>query len=306
MDRLRCFQVFLEVARQGSFGSAARHLNMSPASVTKHVATLEEALGARLLQRTTRSVGLTEAGMLALSNGKALLDRYEAIETDVREATNEIRGVIRVGTPPAFGAHHLTPLVHAFAAENPQVQVVLSIDVGDTNVIAAGLDLTIRITKQIDDSTNIALPIASAPQVVVASPAYLKTHGTPRTLADLADHNCLVHSIKSAMNLWRFTGPKGKVSVRVRGSLVANFGEPLRESALLGYGIAIHPYYMVSDDLAQGRLVQLLPAYEPEGAEIYVVYSSREHLPIRVRRFVTFLREWSKNPPQWSRRMKAP
>jgi DNA-binding transcriptional LysR family regulator len=302
MDRLRCFQVFLEVARLGSFGGAARHLNMSPASVTKHVATLETALGARLLQRTTRSVSLTEAGLLALSNGRALLDRYEAIEADVRESTHEVRGVIRVGTPPAFGAHHLTELVHAFMAQHPEVQVVLQIDVGDTNMIAAGLDCTIRITKEIEDSSHIALPLAPAPQVMVASPAYLREHGVPRTLKDLAQHNCLVHSIKSAMNLWRFTGPKGRVSTRVRGTLVANFGEPLRESALRGYGISIHPYYMVSDDLARGRLVKLLPAYEPEGAEVFVVYSSREHLPHRVRRFIAFLREWSRTPPEWSLR----
>lgn len=302
MDRLRCFQVFLEVARLGSFGGAARHLNMSPASVTKHVATLEAALGARLLQRTTRSVALTEAGLLALANGRALLDRYEAIEADVRESTQSVRGVIRVGTPPAFGAHHLAELVHAFMAQHPEIQVVLHIDVGDTNMIAAGLDCTIRITKEIEDSSHIALPLAPAPQVMVASPAYLREHGVPRTLKDLAQHNCLVHSIKSAMNLWRFNGPKGKVQTRVRGTLVANFGEPLRASALRGHGISIHPYYMVSDDLAQGRLVKLLPAYEPEGAEVFVVYSSREHLPHRVRRFIAFLREWSRTPPEWSLR----
>jgi len=300
MDRLRCFQVFLEVARVGSFGGAARQLDMSPASVTKHIATLEQALGARLLQRTTRSVSLTETGLRVLSNAKQLLERYENIEADVRESTEAVRGVIRVGTPPAFGAHRLAALVHAFTAEHPEVQVVLSLDVGESNVIAAGLDVTIRITHQIEDSTNIALPLTHAPQVMVAAPSYLKEHGVPRTLNELSQHNCLVHSIKSAMSLWRFDGPKGKVSVRVRGTLVSNFGEPLRESALQGRGISIHPYYMVSEDLAKGRLVSVMPAYKPESTDIYVVYSTREHLPHRVRRFITFLRDWAKTPPDWA------
>jgi DNA-binding transcriptional LysR family regulator len=293
---------FMAVADQGSFRAAAAQLRVSAAAVSQAIKALEARVGMPLFLRTTRSVALTEAGLLALSNGRALLDRYEAIEADVRESTQSVRGVIRVGTPPAFGAHHLAELVHAFMAQHPEIQVVLQIDVGDTNMIAAGLDCTIRITKEIEDSSHIALPLAPAPQVMVASPAYLREHGVPRTLKDLAQHNCLVHSIKSAMNLWRFTGPKGKVSTRVRGTLVANFGEPLRESALRGHGISIHPYYMVSEDLAKGRLVKLLPAYEPEGAEVFVVYSSREHLPHRVRRFIAFLREWSRTPPEWSLR----
>ncbi|MCK9508945.1 MAG: substrate binding domain-containing protein, partial [Pigmentiphaga sp.] len=212
-----------------------------------------------------------------------------------------VRGVIRLGTPPAFGAHHLADLVHAFTAQHPEVQVILYFDAGDSNSIAAGLDASIRITTQVEDSSNIALPITHAPQVMVAAPSYLKERGTPRSLEDLAGHNCLVHSHKSPMSTWRFTDTKGnKCSVRVRGSLVADFGEPLRESALRGYGISIHPYYMVSEDLNAGRLVSVLPQFTPDHTDIFIVYSSREHLPQRVRRFISFLRDWAKTPPEWS------
>jgi DNA-binding transcriptional LysR family regulator len=128
----------------------------------------------------------------------------------------------------------------------------------------------------------------------------LAAHGAPKTLDDLARHNCLVHSVKSPTNIWRFVGPGGEASVRVGGTIFSNFGEILRHAALIGHGISIHPYYMVSDDLAAGRLVALLPKYAPEPLEVFVTYSSRQNLPERVRRFIGFLKDWASTPPDWS------
>lgn len=305
IDRLRCIQVFIEVARTGSFSSAARHLGMSRASVTKHVARLEDLLGARLLNRTTKQVGLTEAGLTALDNGQLLLERYDAIETDVLASIRTPRGIVRIGTPPAFGAHHLVPLIAQFTAQHPDIQVMLSLDVGDANLVARGLDLSVRIVASMNDASYIAQHLAKAPQLMVASPDYLKAQGTPTRLADLVDHNCLVHLIKAPTSIWRFTGPDGPASIRVRGSIASDFGEALMHAALDGQGISVHPYYMVSQHLEEGRLVAVLPDFEPDAHDIFVIYSSRQRLPERVRRFLSFLRDWARTPPQWSTRRSA-
>jgi molybdate transport repressor ModE-like protein len=299
-------RVFIEVARTGSFGAASRNLGMSRAAVTKHVARLEEVLGARLLNRTTKQVGLTEPGITALSNGQRLLDQYETIEADVRDAMHAPRGLVRVGTPPAFGTHHLVPLVEAFAQRHPDVQVVLALDVGDANLIARGLDVSVRITPTLADASYVAQSLMKAPQVLVAAPSYLARHGQPRNVADLGRHNCLVHVIKAPTSVWRFDGPDGPVSQRVRGTLASDFGESLMHAALLGQGISVHPYYMVSEALDQGSLVAVLPELKPELHEIFVIYPNRESLPERVRRFVAFLREWAATPPQWSLARAAP
>lgn len=300
MDRLRCMEVFIEVARTGSFAAAARNLGMSRAAVTKHVARLEDLLGARLLNRTTKQVGLTEAGLSASAGGRQLLERYDAIEADVRESTRTPRGVVRVGTPPAFGTYHMVPLIAAFAERHPDIQVVLSLDTGDANLVAQGLDLSVRITLELEDASHVAQPLAKAPQLLVASPDYLARHGVPRTLADLARHNCLVHVIKSPTGIWRFTGPQGPASVRVRGTLASNFGDALMHAALRGHGISMHPWYMVSQSLEDGRLRAVLPEYVPDAHDVHVIYSSRQNLPERVRRFIAFLREWARTPPLWS------
>ena len=305
MDRLRSMQVFIEVARRGSFAGAARHLGMSKASVTKQVAALERILGARLLNRTTKSVGLTTAGLTALDGGQQVVQRFEQIESEVRDSVRSPKGVVRVGTPPAFGTHHLVPLVMAFAARHPEIQVALTLDTGSTDVIAEGLDLSVRIAPRLPDASYVAQPLARAPQVLVASPAYLERRGVPATVTQLARHNCLVHSLKSPTGIWRFTGPEGSASVRVSGTLFSNFGEALKQAALLGHGIALHPYYMVSEEIAAGRLAIVLPAWEPEPYDISVIYSSRQNLPVRVRRFVEFLKEWAQTPPVWSARGRA-
>ncbi len=300
MDRLRCLQVFAEVARCGSFTGAAQHLGLSRAGVTKHIAYLEQTLGARLLNRTTKQVGLTEAGLMALTSGRQMLERFDGLQSDLRESLSAPRGVIRVGAPPAFGAIHLVPVIARFSTLYPDIQVSMALDVGDLNLIQQGLDLSIRIAASMQDASYVALPLARAPQVLVASPGYLARHGTPRRLSELREHNCLAHSIKSPTGLWRFSGPEDKHSLRIRGTLFSNLGEVLRQAALIGLGISMHPYYMVSDDLAAGRLVAVLPQEVPEPLEIFVIYSSRHSLPDRVRRLVGFLKDWSSTPPDWS------
>lgn len=293
-------EIFIEVARDGSFSGAARRLRISKASVTKHVAWLEKSFGARLLNRTTKHVSLTEAGESTLRSGRQLLERYEEIEADLRSSVRQPRGVVRVGTPPSFGAAHLAPLLTSFVRRYPDIQVALILDDGTANFITFGLDLSIRIAPPLEDASYVARPLTKAPQVLVASPAYLARRGVPQVPAQLAQHNCLVHSLKSPTNRWHLVGPDGPVSVLVRGSIYSNLGEALKHAAVLGHGISLHPYYMVSENLRDGTLQVVLPKYVPVGLDIYVIYSSRQGLPLRVRALVEFLKDWAKAPPQWA------
>ena len=299
MDRLKAIEIFSEVAKGRSFTGAAQRLGMAKGNVTKHVKWLEDLLGAQLLARTTKSVSLTEAGLSLLEGSQNLLDGLDALEAAVRGAVKDSKGTIRVGTPPSFGAAHLVPLVTSFSAIHPDIQFALHLDDGRVDIAAEGLDLSLRIAPSLKGTSLVAQKLGSVPQLVVASQAYLAARGKPQTPDDLTGHDCLVHALKAPTNFWSFTGPYGKQSVRVSGSMRANFGEPLRHAALLGQGISMHPNYMVMQDIQQNRLKKLLPAYQPNGLDIYAMYPSRRNLPGRVRLFLEFLRERFQKNPDW-------
>ncbi len=292
MDKLRAIEVFIEVAQGLSFSKAAQSLGMARGNVTKHVAWLEQTMGVQLLTRTTKSVSLTESGLSLLENGRELLDRVEGMDAAVRLSVKEPKGMLRLGAPPSFGAFHLVPIITAFSKAHPDIQVVLYLDDGRSDLVAEGLDMSVRIASGLKDTTLIATRLAVVPQVLVASPAYLKQRGEPKNIADLAEHDCMVHALKSPTNIWTFTGATGKSNVRVRGTIRANYGEPLRHAALLGQGISMHPTYMVKQDLTAGRLQTVLSEYKPAGVDIYAVFPSRKNLPVRVRTFLDFLTEW--------------
>jgi DNA-binding transcriptional LysR family regulator len=210
MDRLRCLQVFSEVARCGSFLRAATQLSLSRATITKHVAWLEASMGAQLLKRTSKQVALTEAGARVLASGRELLERYDAIESEVRDAVHLPRGAIRVGTPPSFGAYHLMRLMAEFTRRYPDIEVTVVHDDGRSDLVAEALDLSIRIAASLEDASYVAQPLLVSPQVVVAAPSYLRAHGRPAKATDLVHHNCLVHTVKSGAGVWRFEALCGR------------------------------------------------------------------------------------------------
>lgn len=300
MDRLQCLEIFAEVARRGSFTAAAQHFAMSKSTVTKHVAWLENSLGVRLLIRTTKDVALTDAGNRLLQGSAALLDRYDQITGDVRSSVLVPRGVVRVGIPPSFGARHLLPVVVRFMARHPDIEVELDLDDTRGSLISERFDATIRIAPKLDDASHIAQALMKAPQALVASPQYLQRAGTPASLQDLARHNCLVNTQKTPTSIWRFSNAGREFPVRVQGTLRSNYGNLLQHACLDGQGLSVHPYYMVQDDLAAGRLVQVLPDMSPPCLDIYVIYPARDNMPTRLRVFLEFLREWAQAPPSWS------
>lgn len=299
MDRLRAIEIFAEVARGRSFSGAAQRLGMAKGNVTKHVAWLEELLGARLLTRTTKSVSLTEAGLSLMEDGMDLLDRFDRVQETVRGAGKAPKGMIRVGTPPSFGAVHLVPMITSFSGANPDIQFVMHLDDGRVDIALEGLDLSLRIAPSLKDTSLVAQKLGSVPQMLVASPAYLCARGEPQTPDQLSEHDCLVNALKSPTGYWTLTGRGGHRSVRVSGSMRSNFGESLRHAALLGQGISMHPIYMVADDIETGRLTVVLPDYRPTGLDIYVVYPSRRNMPGRVRLFIDFLRARFQSTAEW-------
>ncbi len=241
-----------------------------------------------------------------LADARALTERFATIEAAARDATQEPRGVVRVGTPPSFGTHHLVPLVAAFTARHPDIHLALMLDDGRADLISQGLDLSLRIAPALESSSSIGVLLAKAPQVLVASPAYLARRSPPLKPADLEDHDCLVHALKAPTGIWRFSGPSGPAAIRVGGTISANFGEALKHAALRGQGIAMHPHYMVADEIATRALSVVMPGYPPLGLDIYAIFSSRQNLPTRVRTFVDFLKGWARSPPAWALPARAP
>jgi len=297
MDKLTAIQHFLEVASSRSFTAAAHRLGTSRSNVSKHVAWLEKALGLQLLRRSTKQVSLTQAGQSMFDKGHAILQLVDDAEHEVRRSVSGPAGVLRIGTPPSFGAVHLVPALSAFCKENPGIQVETYFDDGRADIITEGLDISIRIAAQFLDSSLVAYRLTPVPQYLVAAPSYLGARAPIRSPHELSSHNCLVHALKSPTQYWNFhhTETGEPISVRVRGSIRSTFGEALRHSALLGDGIAMHPTYMVAHDLQRGDLEIVLPDYTPTELVISAVVASRKHLPLRVRMAVEFMREWFAN-----------
>ncbi len=293
MDRLRAIEIFTEVARGRSFTGAALRLGVAKGNVTKHVAWLEAQLGVQLLTRTTKSVSLTEAGAQLVQGGQDLLERFDAVGDAVRGAARALKGTIRVGTPPSFGAVHLVPMMTDFSDLHSGIQFELQLDDGRLDIASEGLDLSLRIAPALKDTSLKALKLGSVPQLLVASRAYLAARGKPRTPYDLNHHDCLMNALKAPTNIWNLTSKSGARqvtrAVRVSGRIRSNFGEALRQAALLGYGISMHPNYMVDEDIARGRLELVLPQVQAPGLDIYAVYPERRNMPGRVRLFLDFL-----------------
>ncbi|MDS1138815.1 LysR family transcriptional regulator [Pusillimonas sp. SM2304] len=300
MNILECIDVFVEVAKGLNFSKAAERLGTSRSAVTKKVAWLENHFGAQLLNRNTKTVSLTESGRLLLENADSVTQSLKALQDLVRNPVQTASGRIRIGSPPSFGAVHLTPAIGAFLSKYPKIKASLLIDDGRSDLIAENMDLSVRIAPRLKDTNQIAYKIAVVPQALVATQAYIEQHGLPQTPKDLEQHNCLVHSLKAPTGSWTFRGQNGEMHVaRVSGSFDSNLGESILHMAKLDHGIAMHPRYMVEKQLKSKSVEIVLPDYMPEGLDIYAIVQSKKHLPYKVRLFVNHLREWFKDT-DWS------
>ncbi|HXZ07221.1 MAG TPA: LysR family transcriptional regulator [Paraburkholderia sp.] len=300
MDTLVSMKVFRHVVEVGSFVGAAERMEMSAAMASKHVMHLEQQLGARLLNRTTRRVAPTEAGREYYERLSQVLTELDEAEQAVGAASVVPQGRLRVSSLSAFGLSHVMSAIADYAAQFPQVTVEISLSDRVVELIDEGFDVAIRASPSgLKSSSLIARQIATAHIVLCASPEYLRRHGTPTSLADLARHNFIQYSGVSAQELTP-GADAGGTKVRLTGNMIVNHLEAQRVVVLQGVGIALLGTEVIGDDLAAGRLVPLLvDELPPRELPIYVVYASRRHLSAKVRSFVDFLADRFASDQLW-------
>ena len=299
-DALQEMSVFSRVVGAGSLSAAARELGISPALVSRRLAALESRLGVRLINRTTRSLNLTVEGARYYDVCTRVLAEIEEADAEVSVGRVEPQGTLKVALPASFGHQHVAPLVPQFAARYPKVQLALSLSDRSVNVMDDGFDVAVCIAH-LEDSSLAARRLAPNRRVVCASPAYLETHGVPRTPEELAQHNCLITS--DFASTWDYKAPDGRPgAVRVSGRYCCDNWEVLREWALAGLGIALKSTWDVYRQLADGSLVALFPGYEfHSDVAIYAVYPHRRFLPAKTRVFIEFLAQSFGDEPAWER-----
>ena len=287
---LQDMDLFVRAVAAGSLSAAGRELALSPAVASKRLARLEAQLGARLLQRSSRRLSLTDNGAMYLERCRLILAEVAEAEDLLAGDDAQVRGTLRVSATSALGRRWVGPLVAAFAARHPEVVVHLSLSDRLVDLVESGIDCAVRVGPLVDDRV-IARKLADNRRVVCATPRYLKKHGSPATPADLAHHACLVLTPGAALHAdWRFRPPQGPAThVRVRGRLVSDNGQQIQDWLLAGHGLARRSFWDVAGELAAGRLVEVLRDWSDDDAPISVVYASRRHLPRRTRLFIDAL-----------------
>ncbi len=300
--------VFSKVVQAGSLSAAARELGVSTAVVSRTLAALEARLGVRLVNRTTRSLHLTDEGASYYETSQRILAEIDEADAAVTSRRIEPQGVLKVALPASFGHQHIAPLIPQFAQRFPKVELALSLSDRSLNLIEEGFDLAVRIAE-LKDSSLAARKLAPNRRVVCASPAYLREHGEPKTPQDLTKHNCLVASWEHGFAMaWEYKSPVGKRgTVRVSGRYACDNWEVLRDWAVAGLGVALKSTWDVRKQLEEGALVPLLPGYDfGTDVGIYAVYPHRRHLPAKTRAFIDFLAESFGPEPYWDRPTTSP
>jgi LysR family transcriptional activator of dmlA len=286
---------FIALAHAGSLSAAAREQGISTAAVSRHLGLMESRLGIALVNRTTRRMGLTPEGEVYLDYARKIMADIEGLETHLLGATAAPQGLLRVNATLGFGRSHIAPLISQFTRLHPKVDVQLQLSVNPPPSGDDAFDICFRFGNP-PDSRSIARFIAANKRVVVASPAYLKKFGTPKTPMDLVKHNCIgIRQGDEAYGLWRFTTAKGKVkeqqteSVKIRGNLTTNDGGVALNWALDGHGVLLRAQWDVEKYVQSGKLVQLLPHYNSPDADIYAIYAERHRTSVRVKALIDFV-----------------
>ena len=298
MGQFRQISTFVEVIARGSLSAAARAEGIAPAMIGRRLDALETRLGVKLLQRTTRKLALTNEGAAFLEDCQRILGELEEAESAVAERSARASGHLLVSAPAGFGRQHVAPLLPSFLAEHRDVTVNLNLNDRLVDVVGEGVDVAIRIAS-LSDSSLVGVKLADNHRVLVASPAYLKRHGTPLALADLAKHNCLAISSEGSQRGWTFLEHGKSVTLKVAGNMVCNDGEVLHDWALAGKGLAWRSMWEVGPEIRAGRLQTVLDQHAAAGNDIHAVFAQRRHLPLRIRAFVDFLRHTYNQQDYW-------
>lgn len=301
MDTLTDIAVFVQVVDSGSFTAAAERLELSKAVVSKYVTRLENRLGARLLNRTTRRLSLTEVGRAFYERSQAGLRELEEAEAEVSRLQGAPRGTLRINAPMSFGILHIAPAIPEFLQQYPDLNVDMNLDDRQLDLVEEGFDLAIRIA-QLPDSTLVARRLGPCRHVVCGAPGYFRRHGIPRTPRDLRDHNAITFKYQDSAREWHFLAPDSTpVRVPVRGSIQMNNSLGLREALLQEVGITLTPTFVVGEDIQTGRLEAVLKDYKTLELSIYAVFPQQRHLSPKVRAFVEFMAGRMAGEPAWDR-----
>ena len=288
MDKYQEMRVFTAVVDAASFVGAGDALNMSKAAVSRHVSDLEQRLGVRLMQRTTRKLSLTSEGELFLARSREILASIEASEAELSTRSVTASGLLKISVPVSFGIRHLAPLWSEFLANHPQVTLDVQLADRVIDLMDEGFDLAVRIAR-LPDSSLISRQLASTRQLLCAAPSYLKRRGTPAHPSELAQHDVMGYSLMAMGDQWQFTGPDGPVSAKVRPRMWTNNGDSCVAASLAGAGIQLQPTFLIDQELASGQLVEIMPQFRSVELGIYAVYPSRKFVLPKMRALVEFL-----------------
>ncbi len=291
MDRWTEIELFVQVAETGSLSRAAEALDLSNAAASRHLSALEERLGARLVERNTRRLYLTDTGQEFLSRAKSILADLKDAESAVNATSLNPTGVLRISASLSFSLHHVAPLLREYTQRYPNVTVHVEAANRYMDIIDNNIDVAIR-TREIEPDSNITIRrLAETRRILTASPRYFAQHGTPKTLDDLYHHKLLIYTHANNPNELRFKREGQTTTVTVKGLLDANDGQILRVAALDGLGILVQPSYIVYDDMVAGRLVPVLDEWDLPRLTVNLAYPSRKHLSAKVRTFIDFMAE---------------
>lgn len=304
-DRYNEMLVFSRVATLGSFSAAARELDLTPSAVSKLISRLEDRLGVRLFQRTTRSLRLTDEGSLFLESCRDILLDIERAELEVAALQSRVTGTLNVTAISAFARTQLCKVMPAFMSRYPDLRVELSLTERQVDLISEHIDMAILISEEVTDQSLISRKLATNKRVICASPAYIKKHGAPRTPEDLLNHNCLTHSSIHHFNDWQFRDGDDIKVLSIQGNFRTNSASALHEAVKAGIGIARLATFVTQPSLDSGELVPLLTEHTHDTSNILAVYPHRRHLSTRVRAFIDFLIEQFTPVPPWDIQSKT-
>ena len=300
MDKLQAMHLFTRVVDTGSFTAAAEQIGISRALASKLIQNLEDTLGVRLLNRTTRRLSLTESGQNYYQRVSDVLSRLAEAEAEATELQVDPRGRLRISAPIPFSTAHLAPALAEFQRLHPRVELELNLNDRRVDLVDEGFDMAIRIS-QLEDSTLMARKLAPCHMVAFASPDYLAAHGEPREHADLAQHECLRYTLTSNSEAWDFERDGVVTAVSARSRLATNNGDFIAAAAAAGMGIARLPTFIVADYLRSGRLRRILTDWTLPSIAVYAVYPKTRTLPAKTRRLIDFLAERFGPEPYWDR-----
>lgn len=302
MPTLTAIEMFIRVAEEGSFTKAAEALSASRTMASKYVSDLEAELGVRLFERTTRKVHLTEAGVAYLDKARHALDTLEVASDEASHFGGNATGVLRISAPLNFGSSQLAPAIARFRELCPDVSIELLLNDRKVDLIEEGYDAALRI-GELKDSSLISRKLATVRRVLCASPQYLERHGKPQKPSDIEDHECLGYHYSSEGQFWNLTDLSTQKTKRTRisGAVHTNNGDVNLQLAIQSVGIANLPTFIANDALNSGKLVQVLPGFEPPAIYLYVVFGPGRLQPLKLRRFVDHLVDEFKGEPAWDR-----